>query len=114
MSTYTFTTVDDPSADWSVTYSNGNTISGRTTASGINNAGQIVGSYTSDKGNGSGFRSGGTYTTINDPSATKGTAATAINDARQIVGSYSNGSGSHGFLYSGGIYTTLDDPLAAQ
>ena len=52
MPAYTYTTLDDPLADWSVTFSNGNTISGSTTASGINNAGQIVGSYTSDNGNG--------------------------------------------------------------
>jgi probable HAF family extracellular repeat protein len=78
MSTYTFTTVDDPSANWSVTHSNGYTSNGRTTASGINNAGQIVGSYTASNGNEYGFLyNGGTYTTIDDPLATNGTVRPA-------------------------------------
>ena len=52
-----------------------------------------------------------TYTTLDDPSATRGTVATGINGAGQIVGEYfTAGSVSHGFLYSGGAYTTLDDP----
>ena len=55
-----------------------------------------------------------TYTTIDDPLATKGTTAEDINNAGQIVGSYDNGSGQHGFLYSNGVFTTLDDPLATN
>ena len=103
MSAYTYTTLDDPLADWSVTFSNGTTISGRTTASGINNGGQIVGSYTASNGNGYGFLySGGTYTTIDDPLASGFTAAQGINSTGQIVGYYNDNSGQHGFLYSGG------------
>jgi probable HAF family extracellular repeat protein len=57
--------------------------------------------------------SGGTYTTLDGPSATE-TVAAAINDAGQIVGTYVNNTGAHGFLYNpnGGTYITLDDPLA--
>ena len=85
---------------------------GGTAASGINDAGQIVG-YLLQWHRHHGFLySGGTYTTLDDPLATGGTTASGINDAGQIVGTYFNGTGSHGFLYSGGIYTTLDDPLA--
>jgi probable HAF family extracellular repeat protein len=58
------------------------------------------------------LESGGTYTTLDDPSATQGTVARGINDAGQIVGFYTNATGQHGFLLSGGTYTTLDDPLA--
>jgi probable HAF family extracellular repeat protein len=49
-----------------------------------------------------------TYTTIDDPLATKGTTAEDINNAGQIVGSYDNASGQHGFLYSSGVFTTLE------
>src|SRR5262245_31456306 len=115
MSTYTFTTLDDPSANWSVTGSNGYTSNGSTTASGISNAGQIVGSYTASNGNGYGYLySGGTYITIDDPLASGFTVAQGINSAGQIVGYYGNNSGAHGFLYSGGIYTTLDHPLGTN
>jgi probable HAF family extracellular repeat protein len=55
-----------------------------------------------------------TYTTIDDPSATKGTTANDINNEGQIVGSYNNASGQHGFLYSNGVFTTLDEPLATN
>lgn len=59
--------------------------------------------------------SGGTYTTIDDPSATNGTFAEAINDRGQIVGFYQDRARStHGFLLSGGVYTTLDDLSGAQ
>ena len=113
MSAYTYTTLDDPLADWSVTFSNGNTISGRTTASGINNAGQVVGSYTASNGNEYGFLyGGGTYTTIDDPLANGFTVAQGINSTGQIVGYYGNNSGAHGFLLSGGTYFTISNPSA--
>jgi hypothetical protein len=93
--TYTYTTLDDPLA------TNG------TWAAGINNAGQIVGSY----GDGTGLHgflyNNATYTTLDDPSATNGTQALDINNTGEIVGNYYDGSGAYGFLYSGGVYTTL-------
>jgi probable HAF family extracellular repeat protein len=100
MPTYTYSTIDDPS--------------GRNTqAFGINSTGQIVGQYFSNMAVHGFLYSGGTYTTLDDPSANPITAATGINDAGQIVGSYTDSTGmDHGFLYSGGNYTTVDDPLA--
>src|SRR5436189_37274 len=96
----TYTTLADPLATQHFTE-----------ASGINNAGQIVGIYSAGNGTHGFLLSGGTYTTIDDPLATNGNGAQAINDRGQIVGSYTNATGSHGFLLSGGVYTTLDDPV---
>jgi len=113
----TYITLDDPLAG----------PTGTTEALGINNAGQIVGYFTSTGNPGHGFLynpTDGTYTTLNDPLATKpqGTFATDINNAGQIVGYYYTGGTTqdpspvlaHGFLYNpnDGTYTTLDDPLA--
>ena len=67
-------------------------------AFGINDAGQIVGPYTTNGLPLVGSRSF--------------PYAYGINDAGQIVGTYNGSDGTHGFLYSGGIYTQLDDPLA--
>lgn len=78
---------------------------------GINNAGQIVGIFSNDDGNHyHGFLySGGTYTSINDPSSVLGnTFGLGINNNGLAVG-YSvdiNGQIS-GFLYGGGTYTPL-------
>jgi probable HAF family extracellular repeat protein len=58
----TYTTLADPLATQHFTE-----------ASGINNAGQIVGIYTAGNGNHGFLLSGGTYTTIDDPLATNGT-----------------------------------------
>jgi len=76
-----------------------------TVANGINDKGQVVGSYTDDNGVAHGFVyniSTGIYATLDDPSAGPGsndTAAFGINDKGQIVGWYWNG-GANGFLYS--------------
>jgi len=109
MPVYTYIPLDDPSAN------------GGTDAYGINNAGQIVGSYEVLNRAGvfdnHGFLySGGTYTTLDDPSVVtfnfqRVTVATGINASDQIVGSYVGLNGTNGFLYSG-IFITLDDPLA--
>lgn len=109
-----------------------------TVASGINKAGEIVGSYCnattceSYDGGGQGFlldKIGGGFTTLDVPGAVH-TAAVAINDAEVIVGNYtacktqaetsfaaSSGQGApcvllqlHGFQLSGGAYTTIDPP----
>jgi probable HAF family extracellular repeat protein/ELWxxDGT repeat protein len=89
---------------------------------GINASGQIVGRYDEYTLNGRvshGFLySGGTYATLDDPSASLangGTIPHGINDLGQIVGFYidTNG-GQHSFLYSGGNYTLLNDPLATN
>src|SRR5262249_59859018 len=70
-----------------------------TLATSINNAGQIVGYYIDSTGQQHGFLySSGTYTTIDDPSATSGTAAFGINDGGDVVGFYTPSTGQHGFL----------------
>jgi probable HAF family extracellular repeat protein len=96
---YNFITLDVPGSTFS-------------TATGINNVGQIVGQYFSEAdGRTHGFLlSGGSYTTLDVPGST-GTVASGINDSGQIVGDYVDAGGrGHGFLYSGGNYTTLDVP----
>src|SRR5437868_2682437 len=99
-----FTTIDDPLATTT------------TIASGINDAGQIVGQFRDASNRAHGFLlSGGSFITIDDPAATgpgSGTFVQGINAARQIVGSYIVARGSHRFLLRGGTFSTLDDPLA--
>jgi probable HAF family extracellular repeat protein len=73
---------------------------------GINDAGQIVGTF------GPSFiYSGGTYTTVAFPGAVA-TDAVGINNSGQIVGAYNVGGGAIGFEYSNGIYTSLMVPGA--
>ena len=95
-----------------------------TYASGINDSGEVVGSFTvitsEPEINGtSGFLySGGNYAGLQDTSGEvyglRYTIASGINPSGQIVGSFENGSGVHGFLYSGGTYTNIDDPSATM
>jgi probable HAF family extracellular repeat protein len=70
---------------------------GGTEALGINDMGQIVGTYDNATGSHAFLYSGGSYTTIDDPLA-NGTHAFGINNVGQIVGRYFNGSSEHGFL----------------
>jgi probable HAF family extracellular repeat protein len=84
-----------------------------TNALGINNSGQIVGSYTSGRPDSGFIYGGGSYTPINYPSTTGPTTTDAfgINDHGQIVGAYADiGNGTHGYVYNQGSYTTLDVP----
>src|SRR5260370_598559 len=104
MPVYTYATFDDPL----------NTCGDGTLASGINDTGQIVGTYADASGVHGFLLSGGSYTTLDDPLASQGTVAVGINDMGQIVGYYGDAIGIHGFLYSGGTYATLDDPLASS
>jgi probable HAF family extracellular repeat protein len=83
-----------------------------------NDGGQIVGSlYDFSTGLASitavGFLyKDGKYTTLQAPLGAKGTFASDINNEGKIVGHYFDGSNvAHGFLYKDGIYTTIDDPL---
>ena len=86
-----------------------------TFAFGVNDQGQIVGTYADSSGFHGFLDRDGQYTTLNDPLAIAnssfGTFAEGINDLGQVVGWYGNDSGAHGFLYSHGQYTTLNDPL---
>jgi len=98
-----FTTVDAPGA------ANG------TSASGINDRGQIVGSYSDAAGKNHSFLlDDGTFTTIDFPGAVC-TQAIGINDRGQIVGGYAEkscnpfaGMVPHGFLLGDGTFTTID------
>jgi probable HAF family extracellular repeat protein len=103
---FTYTDIVDPSA-----------LPSSTVATGINNAGQIVGYYYGnglDPGAHGFLYSGGTYTELNDPLAVSGTFAEGINALGQIVGYYVDVNGNtHGFLYSNGQYTTRMLSLAA-
>jgi PEP-CTERM motif len=86
---YTFTSIDLPGA--TITF-----------ATGINNGGQIVGSYFDATYHGF-LDSGGRFTSINVPGATD-TYLTGINNGGQIVGYYDDATGFHGFL------TTAPEP----
>src|SRR5262249_25926221 len=106
MTVYNYTTLDDPLTEGDL----------GTQATGINDAGQIVGTYTTGSTFHSFLLSGGTYSTIDDPSAgqrgpSSGTNVQGINDAGQIVGYYDDGKIDRGFLLSGGTYTTIDRGL---
>jgi uncharacterized membrane protein len=100
---FTFTKIDVPFAG-----------AGVTQASGINNSGQIVGTF----GPGTigqvieahGFLySGGIFSQIDVPfPGVTVTVAFGINNAGQIVGAY---SGGHGFLDDGGAFTPIDAPF---
>src|SRR5262245_55108535 len=105
MPVYTYTTIDDPLA------------TDGTSASGINDMGQIVGAYRDGSGGHGFLLSGGTYTALNDPLGFD-TTALGINASGQIVGSYqADAIHRKGFLYdpSRGIfppYFTLTPPTA--
>ena len=72
---------------------------GNTQAYGINSTGQISGSYSNASGGHGFLYSGGTYITLDDPSANVGgTSAVGINAFGQVVGIYGSTSGPHGFL----------------
>ena len=70
---YSFTTINVPGAT-------------NTQANGINNRGEIVGSFTDATGTHGFIYSAGTFTTINVPGATGGTEAYGINDNGHVVG----------------------------
>jgi probable HAF family extracellular repeat protein len=102
-----FTTIDVPNA-----------ISYTTKAYGINDNGDIVGSYRDINGtHGFVYNSSLTaFTTIDDPKATGFTEIFGINNHGDLVGRYYDfpaGSIEHGFLYSGSQFTTIDDPNTA-
>jgi probable HAF family extracellular repeat protein len=78
MTTYTFSTITDPFG-----------VNGNSVATGINDAGQIVGYYSDSKGATHGFLDiGGSYTTLDDPNGVNGTWAYGISNSGFIVGQY--------------------------
>jgi probable HAF family extracellular repeat protein len=105
---YTFTTIDDPSA------------APYTEAFGINDTSQISGTYAVGTSIGNGVQyvgngflySNGNFSTIDCPGSD--TEVSGINEGGEIVGSCTGTSDSGtGFLYSNGTFTTIDDPIAA-
>src|SRR6516225_2327728 len=80
-------------------------------ARGINDSGQIVGTYFNGNLVSHGFLlSNGTLTTLDVPVSIN-TIPDAINASGQIVGHYQDSRlGVHGFLLSGGSYTRIDVP----
>jgi hypothetical protein len=88
------------------------------TATGMDNAGDVVGAYTGADGALHGFvrKASGALTQINDPrAAAGGTAADGISpDGSVITGFYAGKTGVlHGFLLHQGTFTTYDVPGAA-
>ena len=102
MPVYTYTILDDPSS-----------VGFDTHASGINDAGQVVGAY-----NHHGFLyspgASNPWINIDDPLATEYTVAKDITATGLIVGYYRT-STNHGFIYnpSTGVYSTFDPPGSA-
>jgi probable HAF family extracellular repeat protein len=81
-----------------------------TQAFNINNAGQIVGNFSTPDSRTHGFLdSGGSFTQIDVPGSTS-TEALGVNDAGQIVGLFQDSKGTHGFLDTGGSFTQIDLP----
>jgi uncharacterized membrane protein len=79
--------------------------------SALNNAGQIVGFFTSLSFSHGFLDTNGSFTQIDVPGATS-TQVWGINNAGQIVGSYSAmGDGHHGFIDTNGSFTQIDVPL---
>ena len=97
---YTFTTITVPGAF-------------QTHARGVNEAGEIVGTFntssTNDPGDAHGFIDlNGTFTTLNAPGFS-GTAVGGVNNAGQIVG-YDASNQDRSFLYTNGAYTAITAP----
>jgi probable HAF family extracellular repeat protein len=108
--TLTYKILNDPSAD--ATNPNGY----GTAAVGINDVGQVIGTYTDTAGLSHGFLySNGIYTSIDDPLAVGGTMATAINASGEIAGGYyDSGDVRRSFLYSNGTFTDINDPSGTK
>lgn len=95
-----FTTINFPEATYTV-------------ATGINNAGEIVGYYADGFSRVHGFvYDRQSFSSIDTPNSV-GTWISGINNKGQLVGYYSDAlSAFHGLLYDHGTLTTLDDPNA--
>jgi hypothetical protein len=100
--TYTYTTIDDPSAD------------AGTIVWGISSNGILAGAYAANSVSHGFVDTGGSFTTIDAPGASL-TQARGVNAAGTVVGDFYNGVGAvgyRGFIDIAGVFTTLNDPLA--
>lgn len=87
-----------------------NFFSSGTYLDGINNLGEIVGTYNDGTGTHVFVDNGGTFTTvpIDAPPGNTGLSVSGINDAGAIVGTYRDQTGrSFGFIYDGGTLATI-------
>jgi len=87
--------------------------SGTTSASGVNDEGQVVGIYGDAVGNSHAFlRSRGVYRTIDLPHSDS-TLATGINEAGSVAGNYfpDDATGTHGFVLKQGKATIVEFPV---
>jgi uncharacterized membrane protein len=93
--------------------------SASTIAYGINDVGEIVGTYSNDEVTFHGFTLiSGVFATVDYPGATD-TYLTGINNSGEIVGAWDSGGVdkygnplSHGFLLDSGTFTSFDSPYA--
>ena len=94
---YTFTTINDSAAPY---FSS-------TTATGISNNGQIIGTY-----GGHGFvDTNGAFATADFSGGSSETFPAGINTSGQIVGDYVDASGYFSsYIETGGVYSSLQDP----
>jgi probable HAF family extracellular repeat protein len=95
---FTYTTLDDPNA------------TAGTGAFGVNNSGQVVGTYYTNTDAYGYVYNGSTYTDISLPSQATDLQAFGINNNGLIVGVSDNAQGAHAFIYNGSSYTAIDDP----
>ena len=85
---------------------------GSTSANGINNLGQVVGSYNVGPTTFGFLENRGAFKTIAAPDSSY-TTAEAVNDLGKIIGTYQDsGIKEHGFLYTNGAFKTIDAPGA--
>jgi PEP-CTERM motif len=84
-------------------------------ATGVNDAGKVVGFYMPTTTTSTGFLDqGGTITPI-DPFGSTFTQALGINNNGEIVGFETDGSGvQHGYVDIGGVFSTFDPPDSAS
>lgn len=105
---YTFTQLNPTDQD-------GNP-AGRSQAYGVNNAGQVAGTYQDAFNFEYGFvYSGGAYATISDESSFfPQTRVHGINNLGQLVGVNYVGNGNHSFVYTAGTFTNFTVPDASE
>jgi probable HAF family extracellular repeat protein/uncharacterized repeat protein (TIGR03803 family) len=81
-----------------------------TTASAMNDAGAVVGTYDTDERSYGFLYDNGAFTTLAGPAGAQGLSVAGINNSGEVVGTY----GSYGFVYSDGAYATLNGPVGAS
>jgi probable HAF family extracellular repeat protein len=84
-----------------------------TFANGINDASQVVGTFTDANGTHGFLMTGDTFTQIDIPGATE-TRANGINHAGQVVGTFTDANGMHGFFMVNDTFSTFDIPQSQR